>query len=57
MKLVLQASCSESKIAVDQKDAEALAETFFRQLSKQPHETISKQEFVCLLQGDENLQQ
>lgn len=57
MSVIVQASCSESKISVDDTEADALAATFFRQLRKQPHETISKQEFICLLQGDKNLQQ
>ena len=53
----MQASCSESRISVDDTVAEKLAETFFTHLKKGPHETISKDEFVSLLQDDENLQQ
>ncbi|KAK9866610.1 hypothetical protein WJX84_002042 [Apatococcus fuscideae] len=54
---MLKASCSESRISVDDTVAEKLAETFFTHLKKGPHETISKDEFVSLLQDDENLQQ
>lgn len=55
--VMVQASCSESKISVDDTEADCLAATFFKQLGKRSEETISKQEFICLLQGDKNLQQ
>ena len=53
---MLQVSCSETNVALEDGEVHQLADIFYNELGKQPEHTISKDEFVQLLKSNPNLQ-